>query len=128
MVLGGAFTEGAVQVATTVAAAIVIALLIGMARFMLHVRDSVRDQDKVLAGIDKAVNHTPEGEPRLYDLVLETANKANEAVQQTRVLKGSVVAMQAQASRRDIEWNDIIIDLRGEVAKVQTTLESLTET
>jgi hypothetical protein len=124
--IGGAFSDGAVQIGATVAAASVVASLFGIARFLWYVRDTLRDQAKTLKGIDKAVNHTPEGEPRLYDLVVQTAQRADEAAQQTKVLKMTVQRMQTQATRRDIEWSDAVLDLRGEVAKVQETLETLT--
>lgn len=46
----------------TVAGPILVLLLVMVARWTLHVRDSVRT-------IDKAINHRPAGEPNIYDLV-----------------------------------------------------------
>jgi hypothetical protein len=126
MLFGGAFSDGVIQVAGTVCAALIIVGVGALVRFLWNVRDTLRDQHHTLNAIDKAVNHTPEGEPRLYDLVVDAAKDSREALQQVRVLKGTVTHMQTQNSRRDVEWSDAIIDLRGEVAKVQTTLESLT--
>jgi chemotaxis regulatin CheY-phosphate phosphatase CheZ len=140
-VLAGAFADGAVEVATFVVGAVVVALLLGMARFMLHVRDSVRDQDKVLAGIDKAVNHTPTGEPRLYDLVSEVSAQASEAAvaaseaaRTMRIMRGTVERHlrddEERFSRNDVvldEVRGVVIDLRDNLETTSARVEDLNE-
>jgi hypothetical protein len=146
MLFGGAINDTLVQVAATVSAAVIIAALVSAVRFTMHVRDSVRQQDEVLADIGKAVNHVPPGEMRLYDLVshvsdqasdaaekaADSADKAAEATRTMRIMRGTVERHltddEERFSRNDVvldEVRGVVLDLRDKNELQSVALDEL---
>jgi hypothetical protein len=125
--LAVSWADGVAQVVTFVIGALLVALMLGMARFTMHVRDSVRDQDKKLTSIDKAVNHTPAGEPRLYDLVVETAAKVEQMAENLKEHKASTNArfrtMQTSSSVQYIKLNESVLTLRDTVTDLHDKID-----
>lgn len=56
--------DRAVDLILTVAGPLLVVMLVMVGRWVLHVRDTVRE-------IGTAINHRPAGEPNIYDLVKE---------------------------------------------------------
>jgi chemotaxis regulatin CheY-phosphate phosphatase CheZ len=128
--IGGAFSDTIIQIAAIVAAGLLLAIFVAAARFTMHVRDSIRDQDETLADIGKAVNHVPPGEPRLYDLVVEGVERQAETAKRSTELATTMRTMRGQVERhlRDDEERfakqDIVLDeVRGVVIDLRDNLE-----
>jgi hypothetical protein len=135
MLFGGQLTDTILQITATVVAGAVLVGIVAAVRFTMHVRDSVREQDEVLESIGNAVNHTPPGEPNLYDLVMEGVEHSLESIRQIKVLKKDLAAVrhttddrlaavQTRTDRKTDELRGIVIDLRDKVEELSAKVEA----
>jgi hypothetical protein len=135
-VLADQFTDAAVSITGTVVAALLLAGLFALVRFLWHVRDSLRDITKsVKDGRDEQTERAGD-EPVLYDLVMTGVENSVEGVRQAKIIKGTLAqhlkddderfaSVQAATDRKIDELRDVVIDLRDNVEGLAVTVEAM---
>jgi hypothetical protein len=129
VILAGGFQDGVTEVATFVAGALIVAAFVWMVRFTVHVRDSVRDQNKSLADIGHAVKdgegRAPGEEPKLYDLVLEGVERQAETAKLQKQMGETVAKHVEDDQRRFAEQDKVLDEVRGYVLDLRDKVDQL---